>query len=273
MNLTLDVVSFSYGNTAVLQNVTLEVPRGDFLTVLGPNGSGKSTLFRLIDRILLPSAGTIKLDGRPLASYSRRDLARNIGYVPQETNWIFPFTVLEAVLMGRSPSIGALGFERDEDVDIATKAMELMDINHLRAKTVNALSGGERQRVLVARALAQKPRILLLDEPNAHLDLAHQLEMFQLLRLLNTEQGITILCVSHDLNLAAAFGRRVLLLGQPPGTSGYTVHSLGVPEEVLTEHSIAEVFRTDVTVDRSPAAPHLRITVDVTRNRHPRNSL
>ena len=263
MNLSLKGISFSYGSAAVLRNISLDVPHGDFLTVLGPNGSGKSTLFRLIDRILLPSGGSITLDGRSVTEYSRRDLARMIGYVPQETNWMFPFTVLEAVLMGRSPSTGILGFEGEEDIGIASRAMELMDIGHLRVKVVTALSGGERQRVLVARALAQQPRILLLDEPNAHLDLAHQLEMFQLLRLLNREQQITVLSVSHDLNLAAAFSKRVLLLGPAGHESGYTLHSLGSPREVLTRESIADVFRAEVTVDQAPGGSHPRITLDL----------
>lgn len=262
MNLDVVDVGFSYANAPVLQDLSFGVPAGDFLTILGPNGSGKSTLLKLIDRILLPTKGRILLDGVSLQQYSRKELAQIIGYVPQETNWIFPFTVLEAVLMGRAPSLGSLGFERKEDVEIARRAMDVMDIGPLRHKPVTALSGGERQRVLLARALAQEPRILLLDEPNAHLDLSHQLEMFRVVQRLNRDERLTVVSVSHDLNLAASFSKRILLLSSASGESGYSVRAIGSPGEVLTKESIADVFHAQVTVDRT-SPTRLRITPDL----------
>jgi iron complex transport system ATP-binding protein len=187
-----------------------------------------------------------------------------MAFVPQETLWVFPFTVLEVVLMGRSPYVGRSGFESRRDLDVAREVMELTDIEHLADKPINALSGGERQRVLIARALSQQPQILLLDEPNAHLDISHQLEIFRILRDQNARNNLTIISVSHDLNLAAAFSKRVLLLN-PSGNGGVprgaTIFSLGSPTEVLTESNIEQVYRTPVLVDQNPRSASLRISL------------
>lgn len=214
MSLRIEHVSFSYAELPVLHDISFDVPAGDFLSLLGPNGSGKTTLLRLLDRILLPQRGTIALKGRTLQQYSRKEIARLVAYVPQDTLWVFPFTVLEVVLMGRSPYVGRSGFESQLDLDVALEMMRLTDIEHIAEKPITALSGGERQRVLIARALSQQPQILLLDEPNAHLDISHQLEIFQILREQNAQHNLTIVSVSHDLNLAAAFSKRVMLLAQ-----------------------------------------------------------
>jgi iron complex transport system ATP-binding protein len=201
--LTVDNISFSYvSGIPTLRNVSLAVHRGEFLTLVGPNGSGKSTLLKLLDRIFLPDAGVIGLDGSPLASYSRADLARRIAYVPQDRESVFPFTVEEIVLMGRAPHTAGVVFESDADREIAKRMMGLTDIAHLASHPVNNLSGGERQRAFIARALAQQPGVLLLDEPTAHLDIAHQVEIFRLLRSLSVETGLTVVSVTHDLNLA-----------------------------------------------------------------------
>ncbi|MEX0602856.1 MAG: ABC transporter ATP-binding protein, partial [Bacteroidota bacterium] len=255
-------VTFGYTEEPVLRDVTFDVPAGDFLTILGPNGCGKSTLLRILNRILLPQEGTVKLEETPLGDFSRRALAGTIGFVPQDSSWVFPFTVLEMVLMGRSPHLGRFGFERTADVEISLQAMRLADIEYLADKPVTALSGGERQRVLIARALAQQPRILLLDEPNAHLDIGHQMDVFQLLREQHGRGTMTVVCVSHDLNLAAAFSRRVLLLGPKPPGKGNTVVAVGTPDEVFTREHITSVFSTDVVIDRHPAAPVPRISLN-----------
>lgn len=269
MNLRVDHVSFRYPDLPVFRDLTFDVPSGDFLSLLGPNGSGKSTLLKLLDRILVPQEGTISLDGRPANSLHRKELARIIAYVPQDGTWVFPFTVLEVVLMGRSPYIGRFGFEQTHDLDIAESVMKLVDVLHLAQKPLTALSGGERQRVLIARALCQQPRIVLLDEPNAHLDIAHQIEIFKILRR-EHEKGLTIISVSHDLNLAAAFSRRVMLLapeqqeiGQPSASepTGSTIAALGTPEEVLTEAMIESVFQTRVLVDSHPDNRSIRISL------------
>jgi iron complex transport system ATP-binding protein len=254
--LTVDNVSFSYlAGIPILRALRLTVRKGEFLSVVGPNGSGKTTLLRLLDRILLPGEGTISLGGQNIQRMSRSDLARRIAFVPQDGGIHFPFTVFEVVLMGRSPHIRGMAFENARDRHIALEVMRRTDIAHLASQPITNLSGGERQRVFIARALAQEPEIILLDEPNAHLDIAHQLDMFQIIKRLNTDSGLTVICVSHDLNLAAAFSNRVGMLMEG------SLVALGTPVEVLTQERIREVFRTSVVIDRHPTADIPRITL------------
>ncbi len=254
--LRVDNVSFAYrlGNPT-LRNVSFAVHKGEFLSLVGPNGSGKSTLLRLLDRILLPDEGTIFVEGKKLASVSRTELARRIAFIPQDAGILFPFTVAEVVLMGRSPHTRGRVFENDADRNIATDMMRLTDTLHLARQPVTAISGGERQRVLIARALAQQPEILLMDEPNAHLDIAHQLDTFSLIKKLNLEQKLTVVCVSHDLNLAATYSDRIGIL-----VCG-SLMALGTPHEVLTESTIRAAFQTQVIVDRHPAQDAPRISL------------
>ena len=254
--LSINDISFGYHRTIpTLRDVSFQVQKGEFLSVLGPNGSGKTTLLRLLDRIYIPRKGTIFLDGKNISSYSRSGLAKRIAFVPQDASILFPFTVFEVVLMGRSPhSRGAL-FESISDRETALEMMKKTDIAHLAHQPITTLSGGERQRVFIARALAQQPEILLLDEPNAHLDIAHQLEIFNIIKRLNTETGLTVVSVSHDLNLAAAYSDRIGML-----VCG-SLAALGTPREVLTEATIRSVFRTDVVVDRHPATSSPRVTL------------
>lgn len=257
--LSVHDITFSYdGTPPVLRRVTLHVVNGEFLTIVGPNGSGKSTLLRLLDKILVPQSGEIRLQDRLLSSLSRQEIARRIAFVPQDSGILFPFTVQEIVLMGRSPHSKGVVFENAGDRQIADEMMELMDIRHLARQPVTALSGGERQRAFIARGLAQSPEILLLDEPNAHLDIAHQLDVFSILRKLNRDRGLTVVSVSHDLNLAAAFSDRIAML-----VCG-TVAALGTPKEVLTVERIKEVFHTDVVVDRHPLDSTTRISLITT---------
>jgi iron complex transport system ATP-binding protein len=253
--LTIDNISFSYdGNVPTLSDVSFGLERGEFLGLLGPNGCGKTTLLRLLDRISIPRKGTISLTGRSLNSYTRTEIARHIAFVPQEAGILFPFTVLEIVLMGRSPHSRGAAFESSRDRDVAEEAMRLTDVAHLARQPITALSGGERQRVFIARALAQQPEIILLDEPNAHLDIAHQIDIFHILRTLNRQSGLTVLSVTHDLNLAAAYSDRVALM-----VCGSIV-ALGAPAEVLTGDRIREVFRTEAVVDMHPTSHTIRIS-------------
>lgn len=254
--LTVDSISFAYvAGIPTLRDVSLAVHRGEFLTLVGPNGSGKSTLLKLLDRIFLPDGGSILLDGMPLASYTRADLARRVAYVPQDREAVFPFTVEEIVLMGRAPHTAGRFFESDADRAIVRRMMEVTDVAHLASHPVTNLSGGERQRAFIARALAQQPSVLLLDEPTAHLDIAHQVDIFRLLRSLSDGSGLTIVSVTHDLNLAAMYSDRIAMLL----CGGLT--AVGKPDEVLTVDRIREVFRADVVVDAHPAAAAPRVTV------------
>jgi iron complex transport system ATP-binding protein len=254
--LTIDSVSFSYvANIQTLRNVSFNVQRGEFLTLVGPNGSGKSTLLKLLDRIFLPTEGTIHLEGKALPLYARAELARRIAFVPQERETQFPFTVEEIVLMGRAPHAGGHLFENAQDREIARRMMALTDISHLADHPVTDLSGGERQRAFIARALAQQAPVVLLDEPTAYLDIAHQVDIFRMLRSLCTDSGLTVISVSHDLNLAAMHSDRLAML------QAGTLAALGSPEEVLTAERIHNVFRADVLVDRHPRLDSPRVTI------------
>ncbi len=254
--LSVDAVTFSYQRAVpVLRDISFFVAQGEFLSLVGPNGSGKTTLLRLLDRIFLPDRGSIALGDKPLGRFSRSELARRIAFVPQDVGIQFPFTVYEIVLMGRSPHTRGMAFENARDRAIAREVMALTDIDHLADHPITRLSGGERQRAFIARALAQQPEILLLDEPNAHLDISHQLDVFRLIKKRNTESGLTVVSVSHDLNLAAAYSDRVAIL-----QSG-TIAAIGAPDVVLTEQRIREVFRTDVLVDPHPLHRGVRVTL------------
>ena len=254
--LAVENVSFGYSpGVSTLHNVSLNIHHGEFLALVGPNGSGKTTLLRLLDRIYIPQEGRISLDGQEISHYSRAELAQRIAFVPQETGPLFPFTVMELVLMGRAPHSRGKAFENPNDRNVALQMLTLTDVAHLAHQPITTLSGGERQRVFIARALAQQPRILLLDEPNAHLDIAHQIEIFNIIRKLNRGSGLTVVLVSHDLNLAAAYSDRIAMM-----VCG-SIASVGTPAEVLTEQHIQDVFRTPVLVDAHPSGGAPRITL------------
>jgi len=233
---------FSYGPVPVIDDVSLTLRRGEMLGVIGPNGSGKSTLLRLLSGVLRPQAGAIAIHGQPLATYARRELARAIAVVPQDTLIEFPFSVTEVVLMGRSPHLGGFAFEGDRDLEVARAAMRRTGVLELADRSIHALSGGERQRVILARALAQEAGILLLDEPGAFLDIRHEVEIYDLLQELQGE-GRSVISVLHDLNLAALYCDRVALL-----KAGRLVR-LGPPAEVITYALLTEVYETEVYVD------------------------
>jgi iron complex transport system ATP-binding protein len=233
---------------AVFRGLDVAVEPGEFLGILGPNGSGKTTLLKLLCGLLSPARGEVRLDGRSLASLSPRARAREIAFVPPEAAADVPFTVLEAVLMGRFARQGAFAFDAEEDVAVARRSLERVDALAFEARFLFELSAGERQRVLVARALAQEPRVLLLDEPTSHLDVGHQVAMYALVEALNRESGLTVLVVSHDLNLAASHCRRLVLL------DGGAVVRSGEPAEILKREVLEAVYRTPMEVGRHPSA-------------------
>lgn len=241
--LSCEQVSFSYGAVEVLSAISCEVSAGEILGLLGPNGSGKSTLVRLMSGVRVPRGGRVTYGGRDLQTYSRDELARAIAVVPQETAIELPFSVLEVVLMGRSPYLGKFGFESAHDLAVARRAMEHTGVVSLSMRDVHALSGGERQRVILARALAQEPRILLLDEPTAFLDIKHQVAVYDLMKQLSREQGLAVVAILHDLNLAALYCDRLVLL------KAGRVFCQGAPEQVLTYANIKAVYETEVYID------------------------
>lgn len=244
--LKFEGVSFAYRGAPVFAGLDLEVDEGEMTAVLGPNGSGKTTLVRLAVGHLEPSAGAVTLQGKRLTEIASRGRARTVSVVPQESHLAFDFKVRDVVLMGRAPHQGILGIDVDDDREIARESMAQTGVAHLAERHFQELSGGERQRVVIARALAQRPRLLLLDEPTAFLDLKHRLSVYALLGRLNRDLGITIMVVSHDINLAARHCDRVVLLHRG------AVAGDGPPEEVLTVENVRAVYGVDVDVRRDP---------------------
>lgn len=255
MSVKVQNISFWYDRELVLRDISFEVEQGEFASLIGPNGAGKTTLLKILNRLLIPQRGEVFVFDRNLNSYSRREIAKIIGFVPQDNVFIFSYTVLEVVLMGRTPYLKGIGFESKEDIEIALEVMNLTKIEHLADKPITSLSFGERQRVMIARALAQQPKIILLDEPNAHLDISHQIEIFALLKTLAEEKNVTIISVSHDLNLIASYSDKVMLL------SNGQICSIGKPDVVLTMKNIKDVYGVDVIVDVNPATGRPRITL------------
>jgi iron complex transport system ATP-binding protein len=239
-------LAFGYGGRFRLEGVSFDLDAGEILGVIGPNGSGKTTLIRLLSKVRVPERGEIRLAGQPLGALSRRVLAREVAVVPQGASLPFSVSVEELVLMGRHPRARGRLFEGPEDLEQAREAMRLGGVLDLAPMAVDTLSEGERQRALIARALCQEPRVLLLDEPTSHLDLLHQLEVANLLRRLNRDRGVAILLVSHDLSLAGELGDRLLLL-----RAGRVVR-LGGPAEVLDEAVLEAAYGCPVRVEKGP---------------------
>src|SRR6266702_4295948 len=244
--------TFGYERLPLFYDVHLQVLTGEMVGLLGPNGSGKTTLLRLVSGVLRPQHGTIVLEGRNLQDWGRRGVARNIAVVPQELHVPFAFTVEQMVNLGRTPYINLLGSRSSKDDNIVQDAMRAADIIPLARRIFNELSGGERQRVIVAMALAQQPKLLLLDEPTAHLDIKYQIDMLELVQRLNRERGVTVIAAMHDLNLAARYFPRLVLF------QCGIVADAG-PAEVLEPHLLKRVYGIDVQVGILRGAEHLSV--------------
>ncbi len=229
-------LSFGYSEAEVLQGLSFKVEQGCFLAIAGPNGAGKSTLLNLLSGILRPKAGTIRIAGAAIESYSVEALAEKIAVVRQEFVPVFGFSVIETVLMARTPYFGRMGFESKTDREIVRLALEATDTAQFSSRRVASLSGGERQRVFIARALAQNTAILLLDEPTSFLDLKHQVDIYDVLKAAQLEKGKTIVLVTHDINLAAQYADEILLLGV-----GRSYH-IGPVDDILKTSRIEKVF-------------------------------
>lgn len=238
-----------------LQPLNLSLRRGELLAIIGPNASGKSTLLRLLAGLLAPEAGAVLLDGRSVISLSLRERARRIALVQQESPLLFPIRVLPFVLQGRHPYLPALGFESGRDLEVARQALASTRSAHLAGRLMQELSGGEKQRVLLARALAQQPELLLLDEPTLHLDIGFQVDLLRLVQQLARRQGYAVALVSHELNLAAEFADTVLLLHQG------RMLRLGTPAEVFDSDLLEQVFDTDLDVFFHPETGRPRVVL------------
>jgi iron complex transport system ATP-binding protein len=238
-------LSFAYSSLPAVVDVSLALPRGAMAALVGANGSGKSTLIRLLAGLLEPAQGEIAFNGAPLTNLHPRDRAKRIAYVPQSTSTVFPFTALEVVLTGRSPYSGRFRFEGSHDEQIALAALAALDASQLSARHITELSGGERQLVTVARALAQEPEVMLLDEPASALDLKHRTQLARALRRLRDERGITVLMITHDLMLLDSPADLIFAM-----KCGHVAAS-GPPDVVLTDGVLSEVYDSPVRTLRS----------------------
>lgn len=257
--LELEGIGFQYGDKPLLQGITLAVDKGEMLGILGPNGAGKSTLLNLMDGTLAPCEGVVRLGGASPHTMKRREVARLLAVVPQEATWPFCLTVEEAVLMGRAPWLRRLSLESARDRAVVRAAMERVRILPLAGRLLEDLSAGERQRVLIARALAQEPQVLLLDEPTSSLDVAHQVRTFELMEELRRERDLAVVAVTHDINIAALYCDRIGLLREG------RLCFLGPPGEVLTEANLRQVYGIDVAVDSDPLTGLPRVTLGGSR--------
>lgn len=235
-----------YGSKIVLRDVTFRLNAGEFIGIVGPNGSGKTTLLRAMSRLIKPSAGSIFFKEEDIWIKEPRELAREIAVVSQSVSFSH-MTAEEFILLGRIPHRKSLQFmETKKDMDALEKAMSLTDTLKLKEKFLDEMSGGERQLTVIGRALAQEPKLLLLDEPTAHLDITHQVGILDLIRKLNKEFGLTVIMVLHDLNLAGEYCERLIMINE-----GRT-HKIGYPDEVLNYETIEEVYKTVVVVKKNP---------------------
>jgi iron complex transport system ATP-binding protein len=241
--LKVDDIESGYRNNTVIKGLSFCVDKGSFIGIIGPNGAGKTTLLKTLSHIIKPFKGSVFLDGENIHSLSPFSLAKKIAMVGQGLVSIFSFTVEEIVLMGRSPYIGIFGHEKKEDIKKAGYALERTKLAHLRKRPIDELSAGERQRVLIARALAQEPKLLLLDEPTAHLDIGYQTDILDLVKSLKKHNELTILCVLHDLNLASQYCDKLLLLDKGK------IIGFDVPEKILKFDILEKTFNAQCLVD------------------------
>jgi iron complex transport system ATP-binding protein len=239
-------VSYEYGTDFRLQGISFAMETGSFWGIIGPNGSGKSTLLRLISGLIHPHSGYLRIDGRDVGSIPSRALAREMAVVGSDTQFVFPYRVREVVLMGRIPRAGRFGGFTANDRKKVEESLEKTEALEFLNRYVHQLSSGERQRVLLARALAQEPQILLLDEPTAHMDLHYEIQIFRILRMLNETYGKTIITVSHHLNLVSEFCRSILLLKDG------RVFCSGSSQDVFTPETLRDVFRIDCRIVENP---------------------
>ena len=248
MNVLLKINNLSggYHREDIIKGLSLNVQQGDFLVVIGPNGSGKTTLLRFLTRVLSFRDGEILYNHENILQMNLKQFCRKVAFVSQDIATDFSFSVLELVLMGRIPHLKRLQYETKKDIEIVLEKLTLTDTLNLKDKRIDELSAGERQRVIIAQALAQEPELLFLDEPTAHLDISHQIQILDLLKKLNQQNKLTIVMILHDLNLASAYANRIALLDKG------VVFKEGRPEEVLTYQNIEAVYKTVVLVNNHP---------------------
>ena len=249
MQVEADDVSFSYKDKHVLESITQGFDKGEIVSIIGPNGVGKSTFLHCLNRLLTPSEGKVLVDGRSVEDYSLKDLAKEMGYVPYSPASNFPLSVIDMVIMGRHP-YSRIGSSKD-DLKAVHAVLERLDIDDLAFRPFTELSAGQRQKVMIARGLVQEPEVLLLDEPTANLDIKHQMEVASLLKELSKSIGLSVIMVSHELNIAAKYSDRMVLLHQG------RIFKAGSPWEVITSENIREVYSVDAEVIDHSGRPYV----------------
>jgi iron complex transport system ATP-binding protein len=255
--LTLRNIGYRYdGEDWAIKGVDLDVREGEVLGILGPNGSGKSTLLKVMDKLLIPQEGDIKIRGISYHGIKRAAFAREVAMVAQENHFRFSFSCLEVVLMGRFPHLKRLQFEGKRDMDAAINALRVTHALELADRSIYDLSGGEKQRVLLARALAQEPKVILLDEPTSFLDLKYRREIFRMISSLSREKAVNVVLVSHDIDLAAHYCHRLVVL------KNGRVFAIGEPDEVVTTQAVEDVYECPVLVDRHPLSGKPRVNIN-----------
>ncbi|MCL2295742.1 MAG: ABC transporter ATP-binding protein [Methanomassiliicoccaceae archaeon] len=244
--LDVDSLSYKYENKVVLDQVSLGIRKGEILGILGPNGCGKTTLLKNLNRNLKPHGGCVLIDGTDIEEVSKKEIAQNIASVPQSNEIRFAFTVREIVTMGRMPFQESLRGESSADIEIIDKAMEQTGLTEFAERYINTLSGGERQRAIIARAITQTPKIILMDEPTLHLDINMQFEALDLIQRLSKENDLAVVIVSHDLPMVTRYCDRIILI------HGHRIFAMGTAEEILTKENMKMVFNVDAELERDP---------------------
>lgn len=252
MEITIRGMNFEYASTPVLNDINLEIEGPQFISILGPNGVGKSTFIHCINKILEPTNGCVFLDGKNVGEYSLKDMAKKVGYVPYSSSDTFPLTVVDTVLLGRHPH--ARWKTSDEDLALVYDTLEKLGIEDLAMRYFNELSAGQHQKVMLARGLVQQPDVLLLDEPTSNLDVKHQLGISNLLRKLSHEDGLLVIMICHDLNIAAKYSDRIIMMHNGK------IFGVGTPRDVITAENIKAVYDTDAVIIDDDGSPHVILT-------------
>jgi len=242
--LDIDSLSYKYDEKTVLDNITLGIKGGEIIGILGPNGCGKTTLLKNLNKNLRPHGGCVMIDGTDIGGISKKEIAQSIAAVPQSNEIRFAFTVREIVTMGRMPFQESFRGETREDIEIIEKAMEQTGLTGFADRYINTLSGGERQRAVIARAITQTPRIILMDEPTLHLDINMQFEVLDLIQSLSKENDLAVVIVSHDLPMVTRYCDRIVLIHD------HKIFAMGSPEEILTKENMRTVFNVDAELEK-----------------------
>jgi len=253
LRVKFDNVDFGYGSVKVLDDINLEISEPGLVCIIGPNGVGKSTLIKCINRINKPSSGKVSINGYDVNDISLKEMAKVVAYVPVVSSDTFSMTVMDTVLMGRHPH-QKMGTASRLDLKIVKRSLKMMGVSHLSMRSFSELSAGQHQKVAVARGLAQTPKLLILDEPTSNLDVRHQIQMTHILQQLAIKNGMTVLMISHDLNIASKFADRIIMMAHPG-----TIYRTGTPSEVITEDNIRYVYGVDCKVVDDCGRPHVML--------------